>query len=177
MFFVFSRSQYAAHLLHEFNRMKITLLVSGKTEADYLDKGIGIYEKRLVHFLPFEMIVVPALKESKNLSQAQQNQREGELLLAKVNPSDLIVLLDEKGKQFSSLQFSEWINQKMVVGTKRLVFIIGGPYGFSDELYQRADELLSLSSMTFSHQMVRLIFTEQLYRAFSILKGLPYHHR
>jgi len=157
--------------------MKITLLVSGKTDADYLDKGIGIYEKRLTHFLPFEIIVVPALKDSRNLSQAQQKQREGESLLAKVNTTDLLILLDEKGKQFSSVQFSEWINQKMVLGTKRLVFVIGGPYGFSEELYQRADELLSLSAMTFSHQMVRLIFAEQLYRAFSILKGLPYHHR
>jgi 23S rRNA (pseudouridine1915-N3)-methyltransferase len=163
-------------LLLKLNQMKVTLLVCGKTEADYLNTGIGIYEKRLAHFLPFDRVVVPALKENRNLTQAQQKQREGELLLTKVAVSDLLILLDEKGKQFSSVQFSEWINQKMMGGTKRLVFVIGGPYGFSDELYQRADELLSLSAMTFSHQMVRLIFTEQLYRAFSILKGLPYHH-
>lgn len=157
--------------------MKITLLVSGKTEADYLDKGISDYVKRLPHFIPFDLLVVPALKNSKNLTQAQQKQKEGEQLLAKISPTDEVVLLDENGRSFSSVGFSDWINLKMVGGTRHLFFIIGGPYGFSDELLQRANEKISLSPMTFSHQMVRLIFTEQLYRAMTILKGLPYHHQ
>lgn len=157
--------------------MKVTFLVVGKTEADYLRKGIDVYVKRLQHYLPFELLELPAIRNSQSLSEIQQKQKEGELLCSKISLSDVVVLLDEKGKQNTSLEFAECINKKMVAGTRNLVFIVGGPYGFSDELYKRANEKISLSPMTFSHQMVRLIFVEQLYRAMTVLKGEPYHHQ
>lgn len=157
--------------------MKITFLVIGKTEVDYLVKGIDEYCNRLSHYVAFEMIVIPALRNNKNMSEAEQKQREGELLLSKIVQSDEVVLLDENGKLFSSVQFSGFVEKKMLSGLKNLVFVVGGPYGFSNELYQRANSKVSLSPMTFSHQMVRLIFIEQLYRAMTILKGEPYHHQ
>lgn len=157
--------------------MKISLLVIGKTDSDYLIKGIEIYLKRLQHYIPFSLIVVPALKKTKNLSEEQQKQKEGELLLGQINSADTIVLLDENGQQFTSLEFSKYIQKNMIAATRNLVFVIGGPYGFSDAVYQKASGKIALSTMTFSHQMVRLIFTEQLYRAMSIINGEPYHHQ
>jgi len=157
--------------------MKITLLVIGRTEADYLIKGIDIYQKRLEHYIPFSINVIPALKNTKTLSELQQKQKEGELLLAQIKPTDVLILLDENGKQFSSVAFASYLEKQMVAGTRSMVFVVGGPYGFSDEVYKKATGKISLSEMTFSHQMVRLIFVEQIYRAMTILKGEPYHHQ
>lgn len=156
--------------------MKIILLVIGKTDDAYLKTGIEKFEKRLKHYLPYEMKVIPDLKKTKNLSTSQQKIQEGQLIVQNFNPGDFFVLLDENGKNYSSVDFSKMIEQRMVSGLKRLVFVIGGPYGFSDEVYAKAHSKISLSKMTFSHQMVRLIFTEQLYRAMTILKNEPYHH-
>ncbi len=156
--------------------MKIVLLAIGKTDDDYLAQGILRYVQRVVKYVPFEFEVIPDIKQAKNLTTAIQKEKEGELLLKKTADSDYVVLLDEGGREFTSVGFSSYINQLMVGGYKRIVFIIGGPYGFSDAVYQRANAKMALSRMTFSHQMVRLIFVEQLYRAFTILKGEPYHH-
>ncbi|MBR2980625.1 MAG: 23S rRNA (pseudouridine(1915)-N(3))-methyltransferase RlmH [Odoribacter sp.] len=156
--------------------MKIELLVIGKTDADYLQEGIAEYEKRLTRYIPYEMRVIPDIKNSKNMSESVQKEREGELILAQIQTSDFVVLLDEHGKSYSSVKFARFLEQKMVAGTKKLILVVGGPYGFSEAVYKRANDKISLSEMTFSHQMVRLIFTEQLYRAMTILKGEPYHH-
>jgi len=156
--------------------MKITLLVIGKTDKDFVKKGIEEYQKRLVHYLPFELKIIPDLKNTKNMSENQQKQKEGELILDKIKSSDTLILLDENGKEFSSVGFSKYVEQKMIGGIKNLVFVIGGPYGFSDEVYKKAQGKLSLSKMTYSHQMIRMIFIEQLYRAMTIIKGEPYHH-
>ena len=157
--------------------MKITLLVIGKTEADYLKKGIDIYLKRLKHYINFEIAVIPALKSTKNLSEIQQKQKEGELILAQIKPTDNLVLLDENGSRFSSVGFATYLEKQMVAGIRNTVFVVGGPYGFSDDVFQKASGKISLSEMTYSHQMVRLIFAEQVYRAMTILKGEPYHHQ
>ncbi|MCL2042418.1 MAG: 23S rRNA (pseudouridine(1915)-N(3))-methyltransferase RlmH [Bacteroidales bacterium] len=157
--------------------MKITLLVIGKTLSDYLKTGENDYLKRLTFYGNMDHCVIPALKNAKSLTEEQQKTEEGKLLLSKIEPSDFCVLLDENGKNCTSEEFADFLNGKMVSGVKNLVFVVGGAYGFSDPVYQRANHKLSLSSMTFSHQMVRLIFLEQLYRAFTILKGEPYHHR
>jgi 23S rRNA (pseudouridine1915-N3)-methyltransferase len=156
--------------------MKITLVLNGKTEDDYLIKGVSIYEQRLKHYISFETIVFPALKNTKALSIEQQKQKEGELLLKQIQSSDRLILLDEGGKEYNSVQFSDYIQQQMNSGIKNVVFVVGGPYGFSEEVYKRANGKISLSKMTFSHQMVRLFFVEQLYRAMTILKNEPYHH-
>lgn len=156
--------------------MKICLLVIGKTDAGYIREGIEEYEKRLKRYVPYEMKVLPDVKNARNLSEGVQKEKEGEMVLEQLLPTDRVVLLDEKGKEYSSVGFSGFISQVMLSGVKRLVFVIGGPYGFPEAVYQRADGLLSLSKMTFSHQMVRMIFAEQLYRAMTILKGEPYHH-
>ncbi len=156
--------------------MKITLLLNGKTQEDYLVKGCAVYEQRLKHYLPFEIHVVPSLKNTKALTIEQQKQKEGELILKSIHSSDRLILLDENGKQYTSVEFSNFIQQQMNTGIKNLVFVIGGPYGFSDEIYKRANGKISLSKMTFSHQMVRLFFAEQVYRAMTILKNEPYHH-
>ncbi len=156
--------------------MKITLLTIGKTEDKYLLEGINVYIKRLKHYIPFKIFEIPELKGTKSLSQEQQKTREAELIFKNINNTDHVILLDENGQEFSSKQFSGFLNKKMVGGQQHLVFIVGGPYGFSDEIYKRCNEKISLSKMTFSHQMIRLFFTEQLYRAFTILKGEPYHH-
>lgn len=156
--------------------MKITLLAIAKTEEAYLKEGIAKYLNRLKHYINFKMLEIPDLKNNKHLTEKQQKNKEAELLLKQINNQDVVILLDEKGKQWNSIAFSEFINKKMVAGTGHLIFVIGGPYGFDESLYQRANGLLSLSEMTFSHQMIRLFFVEQLYRAFSILKGEPYHH-
>lgn len=156
--------------------MKICLVVIGKTDEAYLQKGIEIFLKRIPHYLPFELMVIPDLKNTKNLSQELQKEKEGELILQQISASDEVILLDEHGAGFTSVTFARFLEKKMLSGLRRLVFVIGGPYGFSDAVYKRSDSSLSLSKMTFSHQMVRLIFAEQLYRALTILKGEPYHH-
>lgn len=155
--------------------MKVTLLTVGKTDVAWVKQGLTLYCERLTHYVPFSITEIPELKRVSSLSREQIKQREGELILKAVKPSDDVVLLDERGKQYSSLEWSEVIGKKLVAG-KDIVFVIGGAYGFSEAVYQRANGLVSLSKMTFSHQMVRTIFTEQLYRAFTILKGEPYHH-
>lgn len=156
--------------------MKIKLLLIGKTDESYLKQGIEKYSKRIKHYLSFDFITIPDLKNTRNLSEEQQKQKEGELILNQLNPADFVVLLDEKGKEYSSVDFSKFIEKQMISGLKNLVFIVGGPYGFSKQLYEKSNIKISLSQMTFSHQMVRLIFVEQLYRALSIIKGEPYHH-
>lgn len=156
--------------------MKINLLVIGKTDAPYFVDGIREYENRLKHYIPFEMQVIPDIKNVKNLSEDQQKEKEGELILKNLQTGDCLVLLDERGKEFSSLQFASYIEKKTHTVSKRLIFVIGGPYGFSQAIYDKASERISLSKMTFSHQMIRLVFTEQLYRAMTILNNEPYHH-
>jgi len=156
--------------------MKISLLVIGKTDAGYFIDAVNEYQKRLEHYIPFEMQVIPDIKNSKNLTTEQQKKKEGELILKNLQPGDYIALLDEKGKEYTSLQFASYIEKKTHTISRRLVFIIGGPYGFSPSIYGKANERLTLSRMTFSHQMVRLIFLEQLYRAMTILNNEPYHH-
>jgi len=156
--------------------MKVKLIVIGKTDQQYLQNGIEVYQKRLVHYLPFEYIVIPDIKNTRTLSEEQQKEKEGDLILAQLKPGDELILLDEKGKEFRSVEFARFLEKKMLAGVKNLVFVIGGPYGFSSKVYEAAIGKISLSKMTFSHQMVRMIFSEQLYRALSILKGEPYHH-
>lgn len=156
--------------------MKITLLTVGKTNDLSFKNGISEYQKRLKFYISFDIEEIPALKNTKNLTEDNQKQKEGELILKSIQNDDEVVLLDDKGSEFTSKQFSAYIEKKMSSGLKRLVFVVGGPYGFSQEVYSRANDKVSLSRMTFSHQMVRLVFTEQLYRAMTILKGEPYHH-
>jgi 23S rRNA (pseudouridine1915-N3)-methyltransferase len=156
--------------------MKIKLLSIGKTEEKYLKEGIDIYCKQLIHYFPFEYEELLAIKQTKNLSFNEQKKQEGTVILKKISSTDILVLLDEKGTTCSSVDFSDFLQQRMLQGNKQLVFVIGGAYGFSQEVYDRKDYSISLSLMTFSHQMVRLIFLEQLYRAGSILKNEPYHH-
>lgn len=156
--------------------MKITLLTIGKTEDKYLSEGMEIYVNRLRHYVPFRILEIPELKNTKSLSREQQKGKEAALILKNIHSTDHVILLDENGHELSSRQFSVFLNKKMVGGQQHLVFIVGGPYGFSREVYDRANEKISLSKMTFSHQMIRLFFAEQLYRAYTILKGEPYHH-
>lgn len=155
--------------------MKTELIMVGKTVDKLYTKGIGDYQERIGHYMPFNIIVIPALKNTKSLSEDQQKQAEGELILRLIQPSDTVVLLDEHGAERTSMEMATWLTRKQQTA-RRLVFIIGGPYGFSADVYGRADEKISLSRMTFSHQMVRLIFTEQLYRACTIIRGESYHH-
>lgn len=156
--------------------MKITFLTVGKTEDAYLKEGIDKYVKRLKHYTKLELIELNELKNTKALSTEQQKTKEAELILKKINQLDYVVLMDEKGKEYSSTQFAAYINKKEISSSANLIFIIGGPYGFDHSVYQRANDKISLSRMTFSHQMVRLFFVEQLYRAYTIIKGEPYHH-
>ncbi|AWX43055.1 23S rRNA (pseudouridine(1915)-N(3))-methyltransferase [Flagellimonas maritima] len=157
--------------------MQITLIAVGKTDSAELVKMIAEYEKRLKHYINFKFIILPDIKNSKNLSEAIQKEKEGELILNQIQTSDTVIVLDEQGKQFSSVEFSIFLQKKMNSGLKNLVFVIGGPYGSSDSVYQRSNQRISLSKMTFSHQMVRLFLIEQLYRGLTILKNEPYHHR
>lgn len=157
--------------------MKITLLAIGKTDNKNLHVLIEEYVKRLGHYVSFSLDVIPDIKNVKNLSEAQQKQIEGEEIIKRIAISDNLVLLDENGKTFTSIGFSDFLQKKMNSGLKNLVFVIGGPYGFSDAIYTRANGKVSLSEMTFSHQMVRLFVVEQLYRGFTILRNEPYHHR
>ncbi|MBN2743341.1 23S rRNA (pseudouridine1915-N3)-methyltransferase [Breznakibacter xylanolyticus] len=156
--------------------MKVTLIWIGKTVEPWLQAGIDEYTGRLKHYLPFEIKEIASVKNAKNLDESQLKQKEGELILSALQPGDHLVLLDENGKQPSSREFSTIIDKHQHGMVKRLVFVIGGAYGFSDAVYAAANSKMSLSRMTFSHQMVRVIFTEQLYRAMTILKGEPYHH-
>lgn len=155
--------------------MKTLLILVGKTVNKHFAAGIDDYAGRISHYMPFEMVTIPELRNTKNLSEEQQKTSEGDLILRQIQSSDTVVLLDEHGKELRSIEFARWLEQKQQ-SARRLVFVVGGPYGFSDAVYARANEKLSLSKMTFSHQMVRLIFTEQLYRACTIIKGEPYHH-
>lgn len=156
--------------------MTIKLLAIGKTDSTQLHELVEVYQKRLQHYINFEIELIPDLKKTKNLSEDQQKEKEGELILKRLAPTDVLILFDEKGKHFTSVEFSNLLQKKMNAGIKQLVFIIGGPYGFSNDVYSKASGKISLSKMTFSHQMVRLFITEQIYRAFTILKNEPYHH-
>jgi 23S rRNA (pseudouridine1915-N3)-methyltransferase len=156
--------------------MKVTLLTVGKTNDLSFKNAISEYQKRLKFYISFDIEEIPSLKNTKNLTEDNQKEKEGELILKNLQAEDEVVLLDDKGSEFTSKQFASYIEKKSASGLKRLVFVVGGPYGFSQEVYQRANDKVSLSRMTFSHQMVRLVFTEQLYRAMTILRGEPYHH-
>ena len=156
--------------------MKITLLTVGKTDRDWVRQGLDIYVSRLKHYIPFTLMEIPELKNVSALSKDQIKAKEGELILKNVRPADDLILLDEHGKEYSSVQMAKILQDKISYECKDIVFVIGGAYGFSDAVYARANSKLSLSKMTFSHQMVRTIFAEQLYRAFTIMKGEPYHH-
>lgn len=156
--------------------MKVALVLVGKTVNKHFVELIDEYAGRVKHYIGFDIITIPELKNTKSLSADQQKQQEGELILKQMQAGDHVVLLDEHGKEFRSVEFSSYMEQKMQTVNKRLVFVIGGPYGFSLDVYGRANEKISLSKMTFSHQMVRLIFVEQLYRAMTIMRGEPYHH-
>ena len=157
--------------------MTIKLIEIGKTDSKALLQLINEYESRLKHYVKFELEIIPDIKNAKNLSEVQQKEKEGEIILKKINATAILILLDENGKQYSSVDFSHYLQKKMNSGIKQLIFVIGGPYGFSDSVYQKAQGKMSLSKMTFSHQMVRLFVVEQIYRAFTILKNEPYHHR
>jgi 23S rRNA (pseudouridine1915-N3)-methyltransferase len=157
--------------------MQLTLMCIGKTGKAFLEEGEREYMKRLSHYVPFELLILPDIKQAKSLSEEQIKVKEGQQFLDKIQAQDTVILLDEKGKQFDSIGFSDFIQEQFNRGGKHLYFLVGGPYGFSDAIYQRANGKISLSKMTFSHQMIRLFFVEQLYRAMTILKGEPYHHR
>ena len=156
--------------------MKITLLTVGRTDVEWVRKGLELYVSRLRHYVPFSLIEIPELKNVSALAREQIKQKEGELVLKALKPSDCVILLDERGREYRSIEFSAMLEDRMSRGGRDLVFVVGGAYGFSDAVYSRSDEKISLSKMTFSHQMVRTIFAEQLYRAFTIMKGEPYHH-
>ena len=155
--------------------MKITLLVVGKTTDSHIEILVQEYQKRLSHYVPFALQVIPELKNTKALTSEQQKQAEGELILRTITPATDLILLDEHGKEYRSIEFADYIQKRMSSG-RDVVFVVGGPYGFSEAVYQRANGKISLSKMTFSHQMVRLFFVEQIYRAMTILRGEPYHH-
>ena len=155
--------------------MKTLLILVGKTTDRHFQAGINDYVGRIAHYMPFELVTIPELKNTKNLTEQQQKTAEGELILKLLQPQDTVVLLDEHGREQRSIEFARWLEQKRNTA-RRLVFVVGGPYGFSQAVYSRASEQLSLSKMTFSHQMIRLLFTEQVYRACTIIRGEPYHH-
>lgn len=155
--------------------MKTTLILVGKTADKLYRDGIADYASRITHYMPFEVKVIPEVKNTRAMTEAVQKEKEGDIILALVQPSDTVVLLDERGEERRSVDFAAWLRKRQQTA-RRLVFVIGGPYGFSEAVYRRADDKVSLSKMTFSHQMVRLIFTEQLYRACTIIKGEKYHH-
>ena len=156
--------------------MKIELAVIGKTTIGYLKQGIDEYIKRLKHYVPFEIKYIDDIKNTKNISEDQQKRTEGTKILSLLDKSDYVVLLDEHGKEYTSIQYSSYIQKRMLSGAKKVVFVIGGLYGFSQEVYDRANDKISFSKMTFKHEMIRLIFTEQLYRAYTIINHEPYHH-
>lgn len=157
--------------------MKITLLVVGKTTDNNINLLINNYLERLKFYTDFSIQVIPELKNAKNLRFEEQKEKEGELILKQVEDADEVILLDEKGKEYTSVEFSEQVNKRAISGKRKVYFVVGGPYGFSQKVYNRANSLISFSKMTFSHQMIRLFFVEQLYRAMTIIKGEPYHHQ
>ena len=156
--------------------MKITLLTVGKTDRDWVKQGLDIYVSRLKHYIPFNIVEIPELKNVSALTKDQIKTREGELILKNIRPTDDVILMDERGREYTSVELAKVIQEKISYVGKDMVFVIGGAYGFSQEVYSRANSKISLSKMTFSHQMVRAIFAEQLYRAFTIMRGEPYHH-
>lgn len=156
--------------------MKITLLTVGKTDRDWVKQGLDIYVSRLKHYIPFNIVEIPELKNVSALTKDQIKTREGELILKNIRPTDDVILMDERGREYTSVELAKVIQEKISYVGKDMIFVIGGAYGFSQEVYSRANSKISLSKMTFSHQMVRAIFAEQLYRAFTIMKGEPYHH-
>lgn len=156
--------------------MKIDLLVIGKTSFSYLAEGIEIYQKRLKHYIPFTLTILPDIKNARKMNSTELKRKEGELILKKLGPTDQLYLLDERGKSYDSIKFSQFLERQMHSSHKRIVFVIGGAFGFSDAVYQRANGKISLSAMTFSHQMIRLFFVEQIYRAMTIMRGEPYHN-
>lgn len=156
--------------------MNIKLVVVGKTEEKYLREGIDIFEKRLKFYIPYEMVIIPSLKDTKNLSPQMVKDKEGESILKQVAKADKVVLFDEKGKEFRSMEYADFLQKNMNSGIKTLAFVVGGAFGFSDEVYNKADLKIAMSKMTFSHQMIRLMIVEQIYRAFTILKNEPYHN-
>lgn len=156
--------------------MKISLITVGKTDISWVKAGLDMYQSRLVHYVPFSIVEIPELKNMSAFTKEQIKEKEGELIMKNIRPSDDVVLLDEHGKEYRSVTFAKMLEEKMSRSGRDIVFVIGGAYGFSGEVYSRADSRISLSQMTFSHQIVRTIFAEQLYRAFTIIKGEPYHH-
>jgi 23S rRNA (pseudouridine1915-N3)-methyltransferase len=156
--------------------MNITLIQVGKTDASYLREGVELYLKRINHYTKFDIVTIPDIRNARKLTREQHRAEEGRLILAQLQESDAVVLLDEAGNEYTSAEMAAWLQKRMNAGLRRLCFVIGGPFGFSPPVYERANERLSLSRMTFSHQLVRLIFAEQLYRAFTILGNEPYHH-
>ena len=156
--------------------MNMILLTVGKTDVKWVKEGLDLYVSRLKHYVPFSVMEIPELKKVSSLTHQQIKEKEGELILKQVGPSDTLVLMDEHGREYRSLEFAEFIEKQMASGAKNVIFTIGGAYGFSEEVYQRANLKISLSKMTFSHQMIRLLFVEQLYRACTIIKHEPYHH-
>ncbi|MDE7413738.1 MAG: 23S rRNA (pseudouridine(1915)-N(3))-methyltransferase RlmH [Muribaculaceae bacterium] len=156
--------------------MEIELLTVGKTTIGFVKEGIDEYCKRLRHYIGYSIQSLPDVKKSASLNAERQKEAEGEMILSKIQPCDFVVLLDERGKEFGSMEFSAYLEKQMVAGRKKVIFVVGGPYGFSRAVYERADGKVSLSRMTFNHEMVRLFFTEQVYRAMTILRGEPYHH-
>jgi len=175
---IFSRAYFSVKLknYNSFYRMKITLLVTGKTDEHYLREGIDLYARRLVHYCDFNILEIPDLKKTRNISKEQRKILEGQNIVSKMGPGKEMYLFDERGSIYNSKEFAGFIEKRMVSGLKEMIFVIGGPYGFSNEVYQRAASRISLSRMTFSHQLARLLCAEQLYRAFSIIKGYPYHN-
>ena len=156
--------------------MNIVLLTVGRTDVKWVKEGLDLYASRLVHYVPFAVNEIPELKKVSALTKQQIKEKEGELILKQLSPSDVLILLDEHGREFRSLEFADYVQRQLSSGARNLVFVIGGAYGFSEAVYSRAQGKISLSRMTFSHQMVRTVFAEQLYRAFTILRGEPYHH-
>ena len=156
--------------------MELKLVTVGKTDVKWVKEGLDLYLSRLRHYVPFSLVEIPQLKNVSALTQEQIKEREGELILKQLSPGDSVILLDERGKEYRSVEWAEWIRQRLARAGKGLVFVIGGAYGFSSAVYERAEGMVSLSKMTFSHQMVRTVFAEQLYRAFTIIRGEPYHH-
>jgi 23S rRNA (pseudouridine1915-N3)-methyltransferase len=156
--------------------MEVKLVTVGRTDVPWVKEGLDLYVSRLKHYVPFSLVEIPQLKNVSSFSQEQIKEKEGELILRQLAPGDTVILLDEHGKEYRSVEWAEWIRKQLSRGGKALVFVIGGAYGFSEAVHTRSDGKVSLSRMTFSHQMVRTIFAEQLYRAFTILKGEPYHH-
>ena len=156
--------------------MDVKLVTVGKTDVAWVKEGLDLYVSRLRHYVPFSLVEIPQLRNVSAFSKEQIKEKEGELILKQISPGDAVILLDEHGKEFRSVEWAEWIRQRLARGGKALVFVVGGAYGFSQAVYDRAEGKVSLSKMTFSHQMVRTVFAEQLYRAFTIIKGEPYHH-